>query len=87
MALLDATHRARTAAQWMRDNLETCGFTKANLSAAVDATDAWIDSNQTSFNTALPVAFRNSASLPQKTLLFCYVAMRRAGKLSVNEDT
>lgn len=86
MALLDATNRARTAAQWMRDNLETNGFTKAELTAALAATDAWIDSNQASFNTALPVAFRNSASLAQKTLLFCYVAMRRAGRLRVSED-
>lgn len=87
MALLDATNRARTVAQWMRENTEISSFNKAELTAALAATDAWIDGNQSSFNTALPVAFRNSASLTQKTLLFCFVAMRRAGRLKAQEDT
>ena len=50
---------------------------KADLQAAVNATDDWIDSNQASFNSALPVAFRNNATLAQKTILFCAVAMMR----------
>jgi hypothetical protein len=87
MAALDETNRARVAAQWMRGNTESCAFTKAQLRAAVDATDTWIDANQASFNTALPAAFRNNANLQQKTLLFCYVAMRRAGILRAEEDS
>lgn len=83
---LDAVNRARTAAQWLRRNLESCSFSKGDLRAAVDATDTWIDSNQASFNSALPAAFRTNASLAQKTLLFCYVAMRRAGILRAEED-
>jgi hypothetical protein len=86
MAVLDATNRLLLANQWMRDQLEALGVTKADVRAAVDATDAWIDGNQAAFNTALPLAFRNAASLTQKTLLFCYVAMRRAGKLRAVED-
>lgn len=86
MALLDATARLRTAYQWMRNQLETSAFTKPDLHAAVNATDDWIDANQASYNTALPVAFRTSATLGQKTLLFCYVAMRRAGILRARED-
>lgn len=86
MAALDATNRLRVAYGWMRDNIETCTFDKTALHAAVNATDQWIEDNQTSFNTALPTAFRNNASLVQKTLLFCYVAMRRANKLRVAED-
>lgn len=86
MTALPTTDRQRTMYQWMRANLETCAFTKADLQAAVDATDTWIDSNQAAFNTALPVAFRTNASLTQKTLLFCYVAMRRAGILHTPED-
>ncbi len=70
----------------MRRNTEGCAFTKTDLRAAVDAADTWIDSNASSFNTALPVAFRTNASLAQKTLLLCYVAMRRAGILKVEED-
>lgn len=87
MAVLDATNRLRVANQWMREQFEVCSFTKADLRAAVDATDAWIEANQSAFNTALPTAFRNAASLTQKTLLFCYVAMRRAGRLRAEEDS
>jgi hypothetical protein len=70
----------------MRHNVEAAGFTKAQLKAAVDATDAWIESNQSSYNTALPVAFRNATTITQKTLLFCFVAMRRAGLLQVEGE-
>jgi hypothetical protein len=86
VAALDETSRARTWAHWMRKNLESCGFTKTDLRAALDATDNWIDSNQASFNSALPAAFRTTATTPQKTLLFCFVAMRRAGLLKAEED-
>jgi hypothetical protein len=87
MAVLDATARTRTRNEWMRRQAETLGgVTKADLLAAVDATDAWIDSNQAAYNTALPAAFKNNATLSQKTLLFCYVAMRRAGILQAQED-
>jgi hypothetical protein len=84
MAALGATARAGIARKIQRawsDLREGCAFTKAHLAAAVDATDAWIDGNQTSFNSALPAQFRNSATLQQKTLLFCFVAARRAGFL------
>lgn len=86
MAVLSDTDRWRVCAQLMRSAIGPLSVTKADLRAAVDATDSWIDSNQASFNTALPAAFKNSASLTQKTLLFCYVAMRRAGLLRVEED-
>lgn len=87
MAVLDATNRTRLGNEWMRRQTETLGgVTKADLRAAVDATDAWIDGNQSSYNTALPATFRNNASLAQKTLLFCFVAMRRAGILQAQED-
>jgi hypothetical protein len=51
---------------------------KTDLRAAVDATDAWIDSNASSYNVALPQPFRNNATAAQKTLLFCFVALMRA---------
>lgn len=87
MALLDSVARARTAAQWMRDNAEAFGgVTKADLRAAVNATDDWIEANQTSFNQALPVAARTGLSAAQKTMLFCWVAMRRQGILRAEED-
>lgn len=58
-----------------------CSITKADLKAAVDATDAWIDSNAAAFNLALPLPARTNLSQGQKTLLFCYVALKRAGIL------
>ena len=87
MTVLDSTNRARTAAQWMRANADAAGFTKTDLRAAVDATDTWIDGNAAAFNAALPAAFRTAASQQQKTLLFCYVALRRAGLLHAEEDS
>jgi len=87
MAVLDATNRLRVFNQIMRDNVfSTAGFTKAEFKAAVDATDQWIEDNQTAYNTALPQPFRGAAGLPLKTFVFCYVAMRRAGKLRAQED-
>jgi hypothetical protein len=70
----------------MRENVAAISVTKTQLRAAVDATDQWIEDNQAAYNTALPVAFRNAATLGQKTLLFCFVAMRRAGLLHAEGD-
>ena len=84
---MDATNRLRTLATAMRNwPGSLAGITKPDLKAAVDATDDWLEANQTSFNSALPQPFRGAASLPQKTFLLCYVAMRRAGLLRAEED-
>ena len=82
---LDATNRTRVGNQLMRAS-GWPGLTKADLREAVNATDDWIDANQASFNTALPQPFRNTATLALKTLLFAYVAFRRAGLLKAEED-
>lgn len=55
-----------------------CGITKAQLQAAVDAVDAWCDTNATSYNNAIPAAARAALSADQKALLLSYVARRRA---------
>lgn len=86
MAVLPALDRDRIVRWFMRRNTEPVGITKAQLRAAVDATDDWIDTNAAAFNTALPLAARNALSATQKTILFCWVAMRRAGILKVEED-
>lgn len=86
MAVLPDLDRSRIWSFFMRNNTENCSFTKTDLRAAIDATDSWIDQSASSFNSALPAAFRTGASLMQKTVLFCYVAMRRANKLRVEED-
>lgn len=87
MAVLDATNRTRLVNEFMRRQTDTlAGVTKADLRAAADATDAWIDGQQSAFNAALPVTARNNLTLVQKTRLFCFVAMRRAGELRAEED-
>lgn len=84
---MDATNRARTVATAMRQwGGNWTGITKPDLKAAVDATDDWIEANQASFNSALPQPFRSTATLTQKTFVFCLVAMRRAGLLRAEED-
>jgi hypothetical protein len=80
MAVLDAANRGRVFAHVLR-TMAWPGLLKADVDAAVAATDQWIDDNATSYNQALPLPFRSVTSLTQKTLLFCYVAMRRAGIL------
>lgn len=88
MALLAELDRARTWAHAMRaDGLGAlAGVTKPQLRAALDATDQWIEDNQASYNLALPQPFRGQATLAQKTVLFCLVAMRRAARLRTQED-
>lgn len=87
MAVLGATDRTRLVNEFMRRQAETLvGVTKADLRAAGDATDAWIEANQAAFNAALPLPARTALTLTQKTLLFCFVAMRRAGILHAEED-
>lgn len=90
---LDTTGRFRVWAHIMRTaDFGNVAVTKAELRAAVDATDDWIESAQggaapaTGYNSALPQPFRGAASPQQKTVLFCVVALRRAGLLNVAED-
>jgi hypothetical protein len=86
VALLDETARHRVSAAFQRDNTEASPFAKSQLRAAVDAADQWVEDNQTSFNQALPVAFRTSASTAQKVMLLGYVLWRRIGRLRTDED-
>lgn len=88
MAVLSAEERRRTWAQFMRaiNGLGALNVSKTDLRAAVDATDQWIEDNQAAYNSAIPQPARGSLSQAQKTLLFCYVAMRRAGILRAVED-
>lgn len=87
---LNATGRTRTLAAIMRNGNVFGGFsdiTKPDIKAAVDATDDWIEANASLFNLALPQPFRGAATPQQKTLILCWVAMRRAGLLKVEEDS
>lgn len=51
-----------------------------DLKACVDATDQWIDDNASSYVAALPTGeFKSNSTGSQKTILFAYVAFKRAG--------
>jgi hypothetical protein len=78
MAELSETDRQRIWRGLMRywsQLFEGTNFSKSDFRAAVDATDTWIDGNQSSFNVSLPQPFRNDATQAQKTLLFCLTAI------------
>jgi hypothetical protein len=80
MAVLPDADRVALWAEFMRDQSASrtpMGLTKADLRAAVDAADAWADSNAASFNTALPQPARNALTAKQKALLLMYVIRRR----------
>jgi hypothetical protein len=47
------------------------------MRAAVDATDDWIEANQASFNSALPLPARTALTSKQKVRLFLSVAQMR----------
>lgn len=57
------------------------GLTKADLKAAVDAVDGWLDTVATSYNNAIPQPARAALSNDQKALLLSYVARKRAADL------
>lgn len=81
MALTTAQIRAAWRAMLDIDPGLGNSFTKVDLAAAVSAADAWADTNATSYNNALPVPFRTTATAQQKSILLAYVAMKRTGVL------
>lgn len=80
MAVLSDTDR-RQIRHKMTEELsriwEVIDISKVDLKAAVDATDAWIDANAASFNSALPQPARGALTQKQKVRLFLYVAQKR----------
>lgn len=56
---------------------EGLSLTKAELRAAVDAVDDWIDGNIASFNSSLPLPARTALTAKQKVELFFAVARAR----------
>jgi hypothetical protein len=80
MAILSDNDRAALWAEVMREMSrqgELCSITKTDLRAAVNAVDAWVDSNTTSFNTAIPQPARSALTTAQKARLLMYVVRRR----------
>jgi len=67
----------RGLSRWWSALWERLDLNEADLSAAIAATDTWIDNNVASYNAALPVAARTNLTALQKTLLFVAVALMR----------
>lgn len=85
MAVMNAAERLRVAVQYMREAICPGEITKADLQAAIAAADDWVDTNASTFNLALPLAFRTNATPAQKAALLCFVASRRVGRLNTAE--
>lgn len=81
MAVMSTSERQAVSADYQRDVCEVrgsfAGLTKADLQAAVNAIDAWIDDNTASFNTSIPQPARNALTAQQKSDLFLRVLKRR----------
>jgi len=56
---------------------EPLALSKADLRAAVDAIDGWIDANAASFNAAIPLPARTALTMRQKLRLFVAILKRR----------
>lgn len=98
MAKLDATNRQRIAFAMMRriknfdlsivaGGLFPNTLEKPDLVAAINAIDDWTDAATASFVAALPQPFKSASTADQKTVIFVYVLLRRAGLLKVAEDS
>lgn len=81
MAIMSDPNRAAATATFMQDKSKLrellAGVTKADLRAAVNAIDQWIEDNTTAFNTAIPLPARTSLTTQQKSDLFVIVLRRR----------
>jgi hypothetical protein len=77
MAVLTTNDRADCTADYIRTTAIALGLTKAQVRAAIDATDDWANSNATSFNQALPLPARTTLSAAQKARLLAWVITKR----------
>lgn len=78
MAVLSDNDRAEVWAQWMRDNTDTVGaMTKADLRAAADALDDFLNTNAAAINSAIPQPARGVLTAPQKARLLMLVIQMR----------
>jgi hypothetical protein len=80
MAALSSNERAEVWADAMRELSEqrsSVGIVRADLRAAVDALDTFLNDNASAINTAIPQPARGALTPAQKALLLNYVIRRR----------
>ena len=80
MAELSDLDRKALWADFMRQaskDGETIAVTKADLRAAVDGLDTWLNDNAAAANNAIPQPARSGLTTTQKALLLMYVVQKR----------
>ena len=80
MAELDEAARTDVWAELMRkysQDGDTIGINKADLRAAVNALDTWMNDNASALNQALPEAARTTLTAQQKAIMLSYVVFKR----------
>ncbi len=80
MAVLSDPDRAALWAEFMRDRSgarDPLALTKADLRAAVNAIDDWLNTNAAALNSAIPQPARGALTVPQKALLLQHCVARR----------
>lgn len=81
MAMLPNTDRLNLGRSFCEDisnNRETFSVLKPDFRDAVEAIDAWVDANASSFNQAIPQPARSLMTENQKARLLMAVVRRRA---------
>jgi len=91
VALLSAADEARVWRGLMRfwssaDSRQLCIFAKADLLAAVQDMNAYLDGAAltrpaTSINSAFPIAFRNGATVDQKGQVVAAITLAQTGNI------
>jgi len=79
MAAMTTEQRRAVWARIMRDETETLGLLKADLLAAVNALDDFLETNAATINAAIPQPARGALTVAQKARLLAYVALARYG--------
>ena len=80
MATLTTDQRQTLWAELMQElsrDGQTVAITKADLRAAVDALDAWLDTNAAAINTAIPQPARGALTTAQKARMLTFVVRAR----------
>lgn len=80
MAVLPDADRRGVWADFMQNlsrESQSIAITKADLRAAVNALDDFLNTNATAINSAIPQPARGSLTVAQKALLLMYVVARR----------
>lgn len=80
MAALSSADRQELWAEYQLEiskAREALGLSKADLRAAVDAIDDWLNTNAAALNSAIPQPARGALSTPQKARLLNAVVRQR----------